>query len=82
MTPVAYRYILISETEKQQTKTGGNDMKYLVIAQKWSEEDHKIINYIAGAFDEFMNARIFAEAYNRYYKANATVEEAKALLNS
>lgn len=57
-------------------------MKYLVIAIKWSDEDHKQVKYIAGAFDEFMNARIFAEAYNKHYKASATVEEAKALLNS
>lgn len=57
-------------------------MKYLVIAVKWSEEDKKQIKYIAGAFDEFINAYIFAEAYNNHYRANATIEETKALLNS
>ncbi len=57
-------------------------MRYLVIAIKWDEEAKKQVKYIAGAFDEFMNARIFTESYNNYYKANAVIEEASALLNN
>lgn len=57
-------------------------MKYLVIAIKWDEKVKKQVKYIAGTFDEYMNARLFTEAYNNFYKANAVIEEASALLNS
>lgn len=56
-------------------------MRYLVIATAWSEEHERQTKKIVGAFDEFMNAHIFAEAYNKHYKANAVIEEAAALIN-
>lgn len=50
-------------------------MKYMVIAIKWSSEEQKQVKYVAGEFDEFMNASIFRDAYNKFYSANAYIVE-------
>ena len=50
-------------------------MKYMVIATKWSEEIKTQVKYVAGEFDEYMNASIFKQAYNEYYSANAYIVE-------
>lgn len=51
--------------------------KYFVKAKKWDEDKKKVIEYIAGEFDDWVNASIFRNAYNEYYKAEATVVEFK-----
>jgi hypothetical protein len=56
-------------------------MRYLVIATVWSETHKKQIKKIMGTFNDYLNAHIFAEAYNKYYKADAVIEEAAALIN-
>lgn len=50
-------------------------MKYMVIAKKWDSEKGKQIEYIAGEFDEYMNASIFKNAYNAYYSTDAYIVE-------
>ena len=49
--------------------------KYLVVAKKWSDESKTQIEYVAGKFDEFVNANIFKKAYNEHYSANAYIVE-------
>ena len=57
-------------------------MKYFVIATKWSEDAEAQIKYIAGEFSTFMNAKLFCEAYNNFYKATAkVVDEAYLMAN-
>lgn len=48
-------------------------MKYFVIAIKWDDDVKDQIKYIAGEFDSFLNAKIFKDAYNEHYKANAHI---------
>lgn len=50
-------------------------MKYIVIATKWSGEEEKQVKYVAGEFDEYMNAALFRDAYNKYYSASAYIVE-------
>lgn len=49
--------------------------KYMVVAKKWCDDSKTQIEYVAGKFDEFVNANIFKKAYNDHYKANAYVVE-------
>ena len=49
--------------------------KYEVVATVWSEEQKKCIKVVIGEFDKFMNARIFANAYNGFYSAHAEIVE-------
>ena len=51
--------------------------KYFVIAKKWDSDKKKVVEYIAGEFDEYMNARLFQKAYNEHYSTDARVVEAK-----
>lgn len=48
-------------------------MKCYVIATKWSEKEKKQVKFVAGEFDEYMNAHIFKEAYNEHYSADAHI---------
>ena len=50
-------------------------MKYEVIVTVWSEECKKQIKVVAGEFDMFMNAKLFAEAYKKHYSASAEIVE-------
>nr|DAT47667.1 MAG TPA: hypothetical protein [Caudoviricetes sp.] len=56
-------------------------MKYFVIATHWDDTRKAQVKYIAGQFDEYMNASLFKKAYNDHYKANAVIIEDFALLN-
>lgn len=51
--------------------------KYYVIAIRWDDELKKQIEYIAGKFETYSNARIFRDAYNNYYHTNAIITEIK-----
>lgn len=57
------------------------DKKYIVVAKRWSEEDKKQINYIAGEFTTFMNASIFKDAYAKHYSATPHIVEIDVNLN-
>lgn len=41
--------------------------KYEVCVTVWSEEQKARIKVVAGTFDRFMNAKLFADAYRNYY---------------
>ena len=56
-------------------------MKYVVIARKWNSVTNKSENYVAGSFDDVVNAEIFKEAYEKAYSANAEIKEIKYLIN-
>lgn len=53
--------------------------KYYVIAKRWFEEHQEIREYVAGEFDNFMNACIFKDAYNEHYKTSAYIKEIKII---
>lgn len=56
-------------------------MKYFVIATKWDDNRKAQVKYIAGQFDNYINASLFKKAYNNHYKANAMIIEDFALIN-
>ena len=56
-------------------------MKYLVVAKKWSEKEEKIVTYIAGQFENFVNAEIFRSAYNEHYGTNADIVTLESTMN-
>lgn len=56
-------------------------MKYFVIATHWDDNRKAQVKYIAGQFDNYMNARIFKEAYNDHYKTDAVIVEDFGLIN-
>ena len=55
--------------------------KYYVIAIHWDDEKKAQVKYVAGEFNTFVNARIFKDAYNEHYHANAELVEEFDLLN-
>lgn len=55
---------------------------YYVIATRWDDEVRAQVKYIAGEFDSFVNAKIFRDAYNAHYSANAYIEDKYTLLNN
>lgn len=53
-------------------------MKYLVTAVKWDSELKEQIKYVAGEFNNYVNASIFKKAYQEYYSAtNVEIIEIK-----
>ena len=61
---------------RQATGQKGKKMsKYEVWVTVWSEEHKKQIKVVAGEFDRFMNAKIFADAYSAHYSATAEIVE-------
>lgn len=56
-------------------------MKYFVVATKWDNNREAQIKYIAGEFDNYMNASLFKKAYNEHYSADAKIIEDFNLLN-
>lgn len=52
-----------------------NGNKYEVWATVWSSELEQPIKKVVGEFDRFMNAKIFADAYNKHYSSNAEIVE-------
>ena len=57
-------------------------MKYFVIATKWDDKRKAQIKYIAGQFDSYINAKLFKDAYNGHYHADAKIVEDFNLLNA
>ena len=51
--------------------------KFEVVVTVWSEEHKKQIKVVAGTFDRFFNAKLFADAYHRHFKATAEIVEYK-----
>jgi hypothetical protein len=49
--------------------------KYEVWVTRWSEEHNKQVKVIAGEFDKFINAKLFAKAYAEHYSATAEIVE-------
>ena len=49
--------------------------KYEVWVTVWSDEYKKQIKVVAGEFDRYMNAKLFAEAYGAYYSTTAEIVE-------
>ena len=56
-------------------------MKYFVIATKWDDNRKAQVKYIAGQFNDYVNASLFKRAYNDQYKADAKIIEDFALIN-
>lgn len=48
-------------------------MRYFVIAERYDYDKKAQVKYIAGEFDSFPCAKIFKDAYNEYYKADACI---------
>lgn len=40
--------------------------KYFVIAIKWDDDKQKQVEYIVGTFDDFICAKLFKDAYNKF----------------
>lgn len=49
--------------------------KYEVWVTVWSGEFNQQVKKVAGEFDKFMNAKLFADAYKAYYSASAEIVE-------
>lgn len=56
-------------------------MKYFVIATHWDNEKKAQAKYIAGLFDNYVNASLFKQAYNDRYHADAKVVKNYELIN-
>ena len=48
-------------------------MEYQVLAIKWLLEKGAQVEYIAGEFPDYVNAKIFAEAYTNHFYTKATI---------
>lgn len=51
--------------------------KYYVIINKWDSTKNKMVEKVAGEFDSFMNANLFAIAYENYYSSSTKIVEVK-----
>ena len=49
--------------------------KYEVWVTIWSDEYNKQIKVVAGEFDRYMNAKLFADAYANHYSATPEIVE-------
>lgn len=67
-----YFYIRNKETPRKGVKEMS---KYEVWVTVWSEEYKKQVKVVAGEFDRFMNAKLFADAYSQHYSATAEIVE-------
>lgn len=73
--------MIIRRAQKVHNLKGVLNMKYFVIATHWDDNRKARVKYIAGQFDNYMNASLFKKAYNDYYSADATIVEDFALIN-
>lgn len=55
------------------SKERGSIMEYQVLAIKWYLEKGTQAEYIAGEFPDYVNAKIFAEAYTNHFCARTTI---------
>ena len=56
--------------------------RLLVIAVRWNKEKNQVENFVAGEFTEWTMARIFRDAYNAEFHANAEIIEITDLVNN
>ena len=49
--------------------------KFEVLTTVWSNEQEKQVKVVAGEFDRYMNAKLFAEAYEKFYSAKVEIIE-------
>lgn len=49
--------------------------KFEVWVTVWSEENHSQIKRLAGTFDTFIDANLFAKAYFMFYSSHAEIVE-------
>ena len=49
--------------------------KFEVWVTVWRNEHQKQIKVVAGEFDSYMNAKLFANAYSEHYSATAEIVE-------
>lgn len=49
--------------------------KFEVWVTVWSEEYEKQVKIIAGEFNTYINTKLFADAYSKYYSATAEIVE-------
>ena len=49
--------------------------KYEVWVTIWSDEYKKQTKVVAGEFDRYINAKLFADAYANHYSANPEIVE-------
>lgn len=54
-------------------------MKYVVLAYKWFDDVREVRQYVAGVFPDFVNARVFADAYSKHFSATAEIIRAEDL---
>lgn len=57
-------------------------MKYYVIATRWDYNRSVKVKYIAGQFDDYVNAILFKNAYNEHYEADAKIVDDFAMKNA
>lgn len=57
-------------------------MKYFVIITRWSDEKKAPVKEIAGTFDKFFNASLFAMAYREHFKSEANIVEASDVIEA
>ena len=50
-------------------------IKYEVEVTMWCDELKKRIEVIAGSFDNYTNAKIFHDAYEKHYRSSAVILE-------
>lgn len=49
--------------------------KYEVEVIRWNEELKKQVKVVAGTFDRFIDAKLFADAYSQHFSATAEIVE-------
>lgn len=49
--------------------------KFEVWVTAWSEEYGRQVKVIAGEFSRYMDAKLFADAYSKFYSATTDIEE-------
>lgn len=49
--------------------------KYEVWVTVWSEEHKAQIKIVAGTFDKFVHAKIFADAHKKHFRSDAEIVE-------
>ena len=70
-----YTYRQVEGRGKAPERKGKTMSKFEVWVTKWSEEYKAQIKVVAGVFDQFFNARLFADAYREHFKASTEIIE-------
>lgn len=50
-------------------------MKFEVVVTVWDNEQKKRVKKVAGTFDQFFNAKLFADAYANHFKTTYEIVE-------